>query len=448
MRLVLWSTLLAVLFLVACSDRAEVHQDATVVAPGIAKDSTETPPATPTIAVPGNSPGVQSTGCHPPSSPVTAKMDGDTFTDQFDGAPPMPTPWCPPDWDIAVQSRDQETWDTLEPMEMQHGVDCSAPPATHHSDTYDAAVNQCKDHVMTGIFAGGYGAIYLTPNAVADFSRGQATVKFDVSTARTSERDWIDIWITPFQENLQLPLEDFLPDLQGPPRNAVQIRMDNSGSQSIFRADVFRDFKGSDVPGHEDVSYESLLMPSASVRTPFELDISRTHIRFGMPDKNFWWIDTDVPDIGFDAGVVQFGHHSYNPEKACDYNGSCGPNTWHWDNVSISPAKPFTMIHADQRFVAGDSSTKSINFTSPAPKDAYLRFAAIGTVEVSYDGGHSWQQAKRQAEGSRHQEHFSSYWTPIPAGTQSVSFRFSNDDWYSGPFRAKDFAIWSLAPPG
>ncbi len=441
---------LATLVVAACSSRAESQQETTVVVPGISHDGTESPPAqnTPASPAPGAGAPAQTAACHPPSTKATARMDGNTFTDTFDGSPPAPTPWCPPDWDIAVTSRDAETWDTLEPMDIQHGVDCAAPPATHHSDSYEGAVHQCKDHVMTAIMAGGYGAIYLTPNVIADFSHGQATVKFDVSTARTSERDWIDIWITPFEDNLQLPLEDFLPDLQGPPRRAVQIRMDNDGDQTIFRANVFRDFQGQDVPANGSVSYESLLTPSATVRTPFELDISRTHIRFGMPQKNFWWIDTDVPDLGFDAGVVQFGHHSYNPDKACDYDGTCGPNTWHWDNVSISPAKPFTMIHADKRFVAAESEPKSIEFTAPAPDNAYLRFSAIGSVEVSYDGGRSWQPAKRQAEEMRHQEHFSSYWMPIPAGTHTVSFRFSNDDWYGGPFRAKDFAIWSLAPPG
>lgn len=36
-----------------------------------------------------------------------------------------------------------------------------------------------------------------------------------------------------------------------------------------------------------------------------------------MPAYNFWWIDATIPNLGWDMGVVQFGHHSYNPTKDC-----------------------------------------------------------------------------------------------------------------------------------
>ena len=90
-------------------------------------------------------------------------------------------------------------------------------------------------------------------------------------------------------------------------------------------------------------------------RDTFELDISKNHIRFGMPQYNFWWVDADIPTLDWSQGVVQLGHHSYNPEKDCNYDGTCGPNTWHWDNVSITPAVPFTILRADQRYLNGDT---------------------------------------------------------------------------------------------
>src|SRR5207302_8424505 len=87
------------------------------------------------------------------------------------------------------------------------------------------------------------------------------------------------------------------------------------------------------------------------IRTTFELHLSRTHLKFGMPAYNLWWMDGDIADLGWSSGVVQLGHHSYNPDKACDFNGTCGPNTWHWDNVSISAAVPFTILRATPRAV-------------------------------------------------------------------------------------------------
>src|SRR5438094_10385837 len=38
-----------------------------------------------------------------------------SFIETFDGNPANPQPWRPANWDVAVHSRDLETWDTLEP---------------------------------------------------------------------------------------------------------------------------------------------------------------------------------------------------------------------------------------------------------------------------------------------------------------------------------------------
>jgi hypothetical protein len=90
--------------------------------------------------------------------------------------------------------------------------------------------------------------------------------------------------------------------------------------------------------------------------------------------------------------VVQFGHHSYDPTRNCP---TCGPNTWHWDNVSLSSAIPFTMLRADRRSVDPDTDP-ALHFPGPAPAHARLRFAAVGRqVAVSTDGGATWQPAQR-----------------------------------------------------
>src|SRR5579883_3232515 len=129
---------------------------------------------------------------------------------------------------------------------------------------------------MTAINASGYGVIYLTPSHVVDFADGEAAIRFDLSTLRTSPRDWIDLWFSPYDAHLQLPLEDWLPDLNGPPRNAIHIKMESLHGTTPFKAFVYRNFREEDLGGNSQTGYESFLEPSALRRDTFELEISRT----------------------------------------------------------------------------------------------------------------------------------------------------------------------------
>jgi len=364
----------------------------------------------------------------------------DSFAATFDGEPGSPQPWQPSGWDVTVHSRGRSTLRTLDPMQAAHGADCGAPPATHTVDSYQGAVYSCRNHLMTAINGADYGAIYLTPNALATFAQGETVIRFDMSTLRSSDRDWVDLWVTPFADNLQFPLEEWLPDLQGPPRRAVHIRMYLTGPSNnltAFAAAVVRDFTYEKLPTTGDWrGYEQVLTPDAARRDTFELRLSRTHITFGMPQYNYWWVDTRIADLGWDEGVVQLGHHSYNPNK-CD---DCAPNTWHWDNVSIAPARPFTMIPGDLKLATGDVPGR-VRFAQPAPEGAYLRFAGSGAqLEVSFDNGASWQPAQRQVQQYNHTDHASSFWTPVPAGIQSVLLR-GEQSW-----AVRDIAIWAEAP--
>jgi hypothetical protein len=360
----------------------------------------------------------------------------------FDGTPTTPQPYNPSTWDILVHSRDRETWKQLEPMAAHHGADCSGPPNTHQVSGYDQAVFLCNGHIMTSINASGYGAIYLTPDRLVDFGSGETVVRFDMSTFRSSRRDWVDLWLSPWDDQIPLPLENWLPDLTGGPRRSIHIRMDDSEGNSFFRGLVARDFGGDDVTTNSFLSYESFLTPSASRRDTFELRISRTTLKFGMPTYNKWWIDTRFADLGWSQGVLQLGHHSYNPTK-CD--GSCSPNTWHWDNVSISNAVPFVMLKPDQPWV-DSTSRRWVTYQGGAPANSYLRFAGIGSgLQVSFNGGQSWQNAAMHAVEQAPEDHFKPYWMPVPAGTSRVDFRGSA--WYGGDWMVRDPAIWSQTLP-
>jgi len=390
----------------------------------------------------GLGPSASTPGAESAPLAVTAALaQPRAFLETFDDAPTSPRPWNPANWDVTVHSRDTGTWNRLQSMNAGHGADCSPPPEAHSVSSYEDAVFSCRNHVMTAINADGYGVIYLTPNHMVDFSAGEAVIRFDMSTQRHSDRDWVDLWITPFEDNLMAPLEDWLPDLNGEPRRAIHVRMDATNGGTMFRTRVICNFGGGCGGGSSNISYESFLTPSAARRDTFELRISRRHIRFGMPTYNTWWQDIAVPDIGWTQGIVQLGHHSYTPNKGSCLSGGCGPATWHWDDVNISPAVPFTMLRADRRFV-DPSSPEAVSFGAPAPANSFLRFAGIGSdLALSFDGGASWQPAQLQNQEKKQAEHFKSYWTPIPAGVSTV--QISGRNWFAGRWRARDIAIWA-----
>ncbi len=359
-----------------------------------------------------------------------------TFLETFDGAPARPLPFRSDMWNATVHSRDRNTWQQLEPMAAHHGSTCGPPSTSHEVTAYEDAVFQCNDHIMTAINARGYGVIYLTPNQMIDFSQGEAIIRFDVSTFRSSARDWIDVWITPYEHNLQLPLNARGPDLQGPPRHAILVRMSDSPGKTEFEAYSIRDWESQKLPQVSGRGYETFLQPDAKRRDTFELRISRTHLSFGMPAYNHTWIDTAIPALDWSQGVVQLGHHSYNPTKAS--NGK--PNTWHWDNVQIAPAIPFTTIPADRRYVDGDTGEPA-TLSRPAPAQAHLRFAAVGDgIEVSFDS-RTWQTARKAGQKYNFRHKFHSYWMPDPEGTTRVWFRDVRTK--NGKWQVKDIAVWS-----
>lgn len=386
-------------------------------------------------------PTVTPTDIPPTATATFTPQPSGTFLDTFDGDPSNPLAWNPDNWDVTVHSRNRETWYNLQSMNAQHGPNCEPPMATHSISTYEDAVYQCKNHIMTAIKADGYGLIYLTPDHKVDFTNGTVTIRFDMSTLRTSTRDWIDIYVSPMEDHLQLALEDWLPDLSGQPKRAIHIKMGQFNNKTTFEGAVYNNHNKLGLNPTWWVVYDDYLTPSATERTTFELQISRTHVKFGIPELNLWWIDTDIAPLDWSEGVVQFGHHSYTPGKDCYLPGGCGPNTWHWDNISIDPAVPFTMIKSDRRYT-NSADGGVVNFDSPAPSNANLRFAGIGgNMEVSFDNGVTWQAARIQSQTRYNAEAFWSYFTPIPEGTQSVRFRAQN--WWGGHWMVKDISIWS-----
>jgi hypothetical protein len=359
------------------------------------------------------------------------------FEEGFDLFPPAPLPFQNDAWDVYVHERQLNHLYHLHPMtEAGHGPHCEPPPASHVVDTYENSVYICNGHLMTALDSAdpGYSLVYLTPNRLVDFSGGQAVIRWDVSTMPGGNRDWWDVWITPYEDNLVAPLESWLPDLNGPPRRAIHVRF--SPQHYTLSAFLVAGHSSYALPMTGEAGYTSRIDPSHTQRQTFEIRISQNRLQVGMPQVGLWWLDTPLA-LDWNQGVVQFGHHSYTPHKD---NGR--PNTWHWDNFFISPAEPFTMLRANRRYAS--AAEPRLTFAGPAPAGSRIRFSGIGYVELSYDEGQTWQPAAIQQQASTKVEIFRTYWHPLPPGTKSVLFRGAG----VGPnaWHVRNAAIWSREP--
>lgn len=349
----------------------------------------------------------------------------------FDGQPTAPQPFVSPEFDVQVHNRDAASTGMAQVV-AQHGSDCAGPPATH---VQAGGVFVCKDHVMTTLNEEGYGVIYLTPNQMVNFAQG-GTVSFELSTERMSTRDWWDITVSPFTDTQALPLLSDLSqnvDLQGPNRNSVVITTDNGTARPDLK--VVRNGAVTTYASSGAFNAGVTAANQAATRQTFMLTLSPTHVRFerlaSSTGGSALFFERDIPALSWTQGVVQFGHHSYNPSK--DNAGQ--PATWHWDQFQIAPAAPFTLIQFPTRATAGSTITAN----APAPSGAYLRFSAICKPTVN-----GVSPVKMVSSG--HPEHFSSYLMPIAAGTQTFNVSFSADSWYGTNFGClmKDYSIVAL----
>jgi hypothetical protein len=312
---------------------------------------------------------------------------------------------------------------------------------------------------MTSARDSGYELIYLTPNRMADWTDGEAVIRLDVSSLAQSERDWWDVVVQPIEDNWALPVNVFAaPDLQGPAPDSVVFTLHDgdgamaaqvhrSGTPTLERFDTSVWWVGAD----------GFLKLSATVRSTWEFRISRTHISACLVSANgptdpgdeplpFCFVDLDIEPLSWTRGTVSIGHHSYDPGKACKPSATepnCA-NTWHWDNLSITPSAPFTMIRANQRYVWNgewdaptNDSERTLTFPEPAPPNSYLRFSAIGAVKLN-------GVLVKPLGGADYDEgHFSSYFVPIPEGTTSVRYEGGPDGWWRDTATLKDASIWS-----
>ena len=327
-----------------------------------------------------------------------------TLNSTFDGAPATPQAFSDPSWDItysAVGHGELGAPGDASGAVVQHGSACQSPgvdgSVRHTAPTYADHIFQCANHMMT-YPPGVTSAIRLVPNQVVDLTSGEGRVRFDVSTLSLSSRDWLSLFIQDWSVQEQKITDSNIPSAQGNPRNAFHFEQGVCGSFTSEPGTWVIEYYNSNrsetciAPSH---SVDEVLTRSAVTRTTFEAVINRNgHVKFWLPTLNHVIAEGDVAPFTWDRGVVTFIHNSYNPEKGTNplTGGSVGErNTWHWDNISVTPGLPFEIIKTDHRG-SNTAAVDTFNFSTPLPADSVVRFEAFsdtgaGAVRVAFGNG-------------------------------------------------------------
>lgn len=378
----------------------------------------------------------------PPPPPVP----GSAFLESFTGQPTTPRPFASPLWDVLQFTTHAGGGVQVNPTSMmaQHSEMCAGPPATHLVTTYEQQVFLCRDHLMTAVSEEGNGGIVLTPTRMLDFGSGEQVLSFDLNTASQSGRDWWLAWITPWEDVLQAPVfpDDGVSAMNGTPRNAILIDAEADNPCAV----VIVNFVRTRLPCNTYPALKDRFPVSFSVRDKIEIRLSRTRIRVSMPARGITFVDAALPQpLTWSQGVVQLGHYSYNPTKDNQLPNP-QPNTWHWDEVFISNAIPFTIIAADRRDLTNADGPVTVNFAAPAPANATLRMLARGArPEISLDNGATWR-VPPLAPYSFFEEPNEQYVMPIPAGARSIRVRRGAlISWWPGNagWFVRGFSIWA-----
>ncbi len=367
------------------------------------------------------------------------------FLETFDGKPSTPTALNYIDWDFMQTVRDSSSWNDPPDMMAHHTANNCGDVAAggHHTvTTFTEWVFQCNDHVMTAANGDpGYAETNLTPPAMADWSGGPATIKFDVSTFHNSpSRDWIAVRITPYNGHMLYPQGGKAAGVDGSgiPSSALHFEQDN---------DFWRFRYNDTIIGTLSTPYGEGPVPPVGdvqgkvVRNTVEIIIGNGKIIFRYPGTNAS-TTMDLPSgVSWTRAVLQLEHHSYTPSKDPAGPGAGGNphGTWHWDNVYINPAVRFyqrqaTIGGVDRTGKQSDTNWRTVTFNEPAPANAHLYFT--GSCGFNFrDNAQdtSLTTVTRLGSDQSHPEHVWSYRVPVTQGSSSVQFQFTDPDgsgWY------------------
>ena len=419
---------------------------------------TNTPTATPTAVGPTNTPTPTSTPTNTPTPTATPSGGGTAFLETFDGNPSAPLAFDDANWDVGVHTHN---YTSPYSVTADFGSDCAALPATHIVSSVDDAAFICDGRLVTALQADSNGQITFVPNQIVDFSQNEVSITFDVSTDRAVGKDWFELWVMPWDENLALAAEDWNAP-QGLPSDGIHIRLNDYENKFVGQTinnEAVTPLNGSynwqpyDCSWSEDTCIDVM----ADKLTTFELKIKPAttageyEISFGMvadgdssknnPLQTVWYFnDTDVV-LDWTQAIVQFGHHAKDSSDA---------NSWQWDNISISEATEFDIIKGDLRSIDAISDTVTFDSAAPSGTDTWVRFNAGGnsmslTAKDAAGNVLVTKTITPQVESADRDEYVHSYFVSVPVGTKQVQLTGSNWSYGSKAWYAKDLTLW-VAP--
>jgi hypothetical protein len=207
-----------------------------------------------------------------------------------------------------------------------------------------AAVTAYEHLTMTEA-DGNFGNAVLRLHQPFDFANRTGHIHFDVDL-KTASRRYVRLMLSPWltkrgTDDRPNPSKPYPPDSidvwfkGGPAGDSVMVtEVKNSSCGS---------FNGGFCAGNAAQSYP-LPQGFDNIRDHVDVYLSRTHIKV-VADGNVF-MDTDIPDVGFDRAYLYFTQASYNPCKEAPWPGEVWPGsaldqcseiaqTFHWDNLAF-----------------------------------------------------------------------------------------------------------------
>lgn len=407
------------------------------------------------------------------------------------------------DYTVTVHFRDSWGWQNPPDSPAEHGPNCEPPghdgSVRHTAATYEDMVYRCglgspTEHVMLTGF-GAYQNTSIVPGGeelgVLDISAGPAEIYWELNTtALNPDRGFFVLTLQEYYGHLQNSLDPNLGvDHQGFSRQQIKFDTRFGPEISSFTHGIgwvitqVEDFQeiGLGPPTVQADAY-SPAAPSSMTRVLYRATVSQTSVKMEAigdvvggvlvpyevtaTDENGVETTTEQPylladyqlsvPLDYTLLVPALEGHCYacaDSGKGAQPDPGFVPGvvpTWHVGGISMPGARPLNVAHADRRAITRSEAMggQLVHFDEVCPADCYLRASVRGTMELSYDGGTTWETPTPQPSTFNQQgsltggvlSHHYSYFWQVPDGTQDITIRRLADG--SGKWEAHDLFLW------
>jgi hypothetical protein len=222
-----------------------------------------------------------------------------------------------------------------------------------------------QEHIHSQVEDGNFGIATMRNQQPFDFAGREGHVHFEVDL-KVSARRYVRLSLSP--ELTKAAVDDR--SGQGRPCPALEIWLQGSSKVNQYKANCSGDIYG----GVVKVDYPSYY-GTDNIRDLVDVYVSRTHVKIVI--NGITYLDSNVPDVGFDRAYVYLEQESYHPVK--DGEGAANLQFFHWDNFAFDgPVLPINgLTPAGMQDVvfnaygATNCSAKGFSGTSAGPPSGY-----------------------------------------------------------------------------